>query len=222
MTGDQTFTVRRPDRADESLRLTGRADDSNVVRNIVESGGLYEPHVVLALARHLEPDDVVLDVGAHIGVIASLAARMVPQGHVHAFEASAQNFDYLQRNLAANGLTNVTAERVAVYDGSIDHLELSVAADNTSGFNCRTLPGSTSWSEHAYGRAIDINPVENPEITGGDILPPSGAPFTDRHDAPGLIHAGDVVGRAFAAQGWRWGGSWQSPIDYQHFSTTGR
>ena len=100
--------------------------------------------------------------------------------------------------------------------------DASMAADNTSGFNCRMVPGTTSWSEHAYGRAIDLNPVENPEIAGSDILPPSGAPFTDRHAAPGLIHAGDLVVRAFAAHGWRWGGSWQSPVDYQHFSTTGR
>ena len=60
-------------------------------------------------------------------------AGMVPRGHVYAFEASRENFDYLERNLVANGLTNVTAERVAVYDGSTDRLELSVAADNTAG-----------------------------------------------------------------------------------------
>jgi FkbM family methyltransferase len=181
---DLTFTVRRPDDAHRTpVTLTGRADDSNVVRNIIESGGLYEPHVVTALARHLEPDDVVLDVGAHIGVIACLVAGMVPEGHVHAFEASRENFGYLERNLAANGIGNVSAERVAVYDGSIDHLELSVAADNTAGSfvaatdhregDVEVVPAITldAWAaEHAIERVdlvkLDVEGAEPRVLTG--------------------------------------------------------
>jgi FkbM family methyltransferase len=129
---DQTFTVRRPDDEGRAVELVGPAEDANVVRNILENEGLYEPNVVVAIARHLEPDDVVLDVGAHVGVITCLVAGMVPDGRVHAFEASARNFAYLERNVAGNGLGNVTPRRVAVYDGSVDQLELSVAADNTA------------------------------------------------------------------------------------------
>jgi hypothetical protein len=99
----------------------------------------------------------------------------------------------------------------------------SMAADNTSGFNCRRVPGSTSWSAHAYGLAVDVNPLENPEIVGGKVLPPAGAAFRDRSlRRRGMIHAGDAVVRAFAAIGWRWGGYWRSLKDYQHFSATGR
>jgi len=99
----------------------------------------------------------------------------------------------------------------------------SMAADNTSGFNCRRVEGSRAWSEHAYGRAIDVNPLENPEINGRQILPPAGARYVDRsRSATGMIHAGDAVVRAFASIGWRWGGYWHSPKDYQHFSATGR
>src|SRR5438067_3034433 len=99
----------------------------------------------------------------------------------------------------------------------------SMAADNTSAFNCRRVAGSRSWSEHAYGRAIDINPRENPSVEKGEVSPPAGAPYADRsRNAKGMIHAGDVVVRAFAAVGWGWGGSWNSPKDYQHFSATGR
>jgi hypothetical protein len=98
----------------------------------------------------------------------------------------------------------------------------SMAADNTSGYNCRRVPGSTSWSAHAYGLAVDINPLENPEVMGGKVLPPTGAAFRDRsRRAPGMIHAGDAVVHAFAAIGWRWGGYWRSLKDYQHFSATG-
>lgn len=100
--------------------------------------------------------------------------------------------------------------------------DASMAADNTSAFNCRVVAGTGTWSEHAYGRAIDINPVENPWVRGGDVQPPAGADFAARPDAPGVIHADDAVVRAFAEIGWTWGGTWSSPVDYQHFSLTGR
>ena len=100
--------------------------------------------------------------------------------------------------------------------------DASMAADNTSAFNCRAITGGTGWSEHAYGRAIDLNPVENPYVRGSSVAPAAGDVFADRHDAPGVIHGDDVVVRAFAAHGWQWGGYWERPIDYQHFSVTGR
>jgi hypothetical protein len=100
--------------------------------------------------------------------------------------------------------------------------DASMAADNTSAFNCRPISRGTGWSEHAYGRAIDLNPVENPYVRDGLVLPPEGVPYASRPDAPGVVHAGDAVVRAFAAHGWQWGGDWSSPVDYQHFSTTGR
>jgi len=98
----------------------------------------------------------------------------------------------------------------------------SMAADNTSAFNCRPVTGGSGWSEHSYGEAIDINPVENPYLSGSTVLPPAGRAFLDRPDKPGVIHAGDVAVQAFAAIGWTWGGTWTSPVDLQHFSRSGR
>ncbi len=104
----------------------------------------------------------------------------------------------------------------------------SMAADNTSAYNCRAVAGTDRWSEHAYGRAIDLNPVENPYVTGSSFVPAEGARFTrlDRSagaDVPrGVIRDDDVVVRAFARIGWGWGGHWSSSKDYQHFSATGR
>ncbi len=101
--------------------------------------------------------------------------------------------------------------------------QASMRADNTSGFNCRTVAGSSSWSEHAYGRAIDVNPLVNPYVRGSSVDPPEGAPYADRsRNDPGMIHADDAAVRAFAAQGWRWGGYWSNGKDYQHFSASGR
>jgi hypothetical protein len=105
--------------------------------------------------------------------------------------------------------------------------ERSMAADNTSGFNCRQVAGSSSWSAHAYGAAVDVNPVENPDLIGGSVAPKKGSRFAgvDRsagaHAARGVITAGDVVVRAFAQVGWEWGGAWSSGADYQHFSSGG-
>jgi poly-gamma-glutamate synthesis protein (capsule biosynthesis protein) len=99
----------------------------------------------------------------------------------------------------------------------------SMAANNTSAFNCRPVAGTSRWSEHAYGRAIDVNPVHNPYVAGRHVSPPAGRPYADRaRRAPGTIHAGDAVVRAFAAAGWAWGGAWRGARDYQHFSASGR
>ena len=105
--------------------------------------------------------------------------------------------------------------------GADDHR--SMDADNTSAFNCRFVAGTTRWSEHAYGRAIDVNPVENPYVTeSGYVSPPAGARFTDRSQrATGLIHHRGPVVAAFARAGWAWGGNWAWPKDYQHFSASG-
>jgi hypothetical protein len=107
--------------------------------------------------------------------------------------------------------------------GSSD--DASMADDNTSAFNCREavrFDGVHTWSVHAYGLAIDVNPVENPYVDGQRVLPPNGAAYTDRSDVrPGMAGPGSALNQAFAAIGWGWGGAWNSP-DYQHFSATGR
>jgi hypothetical protein len=105
--------------------------------------------------------------------------------------------------------------------GAVD--DRSMEADNTSAFNCRFVAGTDHWSEHAYGRAIDVNPIENPYADGqGYVSPPQGAPFADRsRRAKGLIHRNGPVVAAFAAVGWGWGGDWDWPKDFQHFSASG-
>jgi len=84
---------------------------------------------------------------------------------------------------------------VEIYKGNDDR---SMAADNTSGFNCRRVGASGSWSEHAYGKAIDVNPVENPYVHGGQVEPPAGKAFLDRsRRRPGMaVQSGPLV-RAF-------------------------
>jgi hypothetical protein len=100
----------------------------------------------------------------------------------------------------------------------------SMAHDNTSAFNCRWRAGQPGvWSQHAYGRAIDVNPVENPYVWSGGVSPPNGAAFVDRSEKRrGMIFHGGPVWWAFRNRGWEWGGDWTSVKDYQHFSRNGR
>lgn len=106
-------------------------------------------------------------------------------------------------------------ERVDAYGGSDD---ASMAADNTSAFNCRAITGGTSFSQHAYGYAIDINTIENPYVSGDTVEPPAGEAYLDRSDErPGMLINGSDEVRAFQNRGFTWGGHWKHPIDYQHF-----
>jgi D-alanyl-D-alanine carboxypeptidase len=98
----------------------------------------------------------------------------------------------------------------------------SMDANNTSGFNCRFVSGTSTWSQHAYGKAIDVNPIQNPWVNGSYVSPTAGAPYADRsRHAIGMIHAGDKVVRAFARANWKWGGYWIGAKDYMHFSRNG-
>lgn len=100
--------------------------------------------------------------------------------------------------------------------------DASMAADNTSGFNCRKAVGGSGWSQHSYGLAIDVNPRENPYVYDGHVLPPEGAAYVDRSPyRKGMAVSGGVLVRAFDAVGWGWGGRWRSSKDYQHFSASG-
>ncbi len=99
----------------------------------------------------------------------------------------------------------------------------SIEADNTSAFNCRYVEGTTRWSEHAYGRAIDVNPIENPYVSGARTSHRASIPYLDRsRRRRGMAYEGGAVVRAFDAVAWGWGGRWTSVKDYQHFSESGR
>ena len=101
----------------------------------------------------------------------------------------------------------------------------SIEADNTSAFNCRAATGSSRWSNHAYGLAIDVNPIENPYISSGHAPPTAASvPYLDRsRHRPGMAYSGGVLVEAFRGVGWGWGGSWSGSVqDTQHFSWNGR
>ena len=123
------------------------------------------------------------------------------------------------RHLYGNGFR---FRRVRLVDRYGADDRASMRHDNTSAFNCRYIRGTSTWSQHAYGRAIDVNPVENPYVDGSYVVPRSGRRFLDRSNVrPGMVVRRDIVVRAFRRAGWAWGGTWTSAKDYQHFSANG-
>src|SRR4051812_30492228 len=111
----------------------------------------------------------------------------------------------------------------------IRRMGLPVVGDVTASFSCRqAVPspcskgtGTGSWSMHAYGLAVDLNPGENPYVGCGQSRDPATRRFFDRsRHRKGMVTA-KAIG-AFASIGWGWGGSWAGDTkDYMHFSSTG-
>lgn len=113
-------------------------------------------------------------------------------------------------------------EKIRLIDEYSADDEASMADNNTSCFNYRTVPGSTKLSNHSYGFAIDINPLYNPYVRTRDgkelISPDNAVPYADRSaDFPHKIDRNDLCYRIFIEHGFTWGGSWNSSKDYQHF-----
>jgi hypothetical protein len=142
-------------------------------------------------------------------------------GRLVANRAAAPVLVAVFRRLYAAGFPIRRMEPVDRYGGD-DYR--SIEADNTSAFNCRSATGSSRWSNHAYGLAIDVNPIENPYVSRGRSSHPASAPYLDRsRHRSGMAYEGGVLVEAFRASGWGWGGSWSGSVkDYQHFSYNGR
>jgi len=112
--GDQT--VRFQPYEGWSFSIRGSDQDAGVVGEIERSGGTYQRDLTLLLRRRLRPDAVVVDGGAHIGVLTLVMAKLCAAGRVYAFEPSPETRAHLLANLAANGVHNVTVETAALYD----------------------------------------------------------------------------------------------------------
>ena len=121
--------------------------------------------------------------------------------------------------LYAIGYPITSAKPMLYFNGKDDE---SMAANNTSAFNCRRVKGSKRYSQHSTGEAIDLNPLWNPWVKGTRVDPPTAREFANRElDHPGLIKPNDQIVSLFSEHGWKWGGYWRTTKDYQHFSTSG-
>jgi len=156
------------------------------------------------------PDQLALITAAHQTLDGGLA-----EGRLVVARALAGHAVTLLGRLYAIGFPIASLRPIAEHDGD-DHA--SMEADNSSGFNFRTIAGTEVLSQHAYGRAIDLNPVENPMVwPDGRVVPPAGAAFVDRRRLrPGMIVRPGPVTAILDELGWEWGGDWRHVADHHH------
>jgi hypothetical protein len=148
------------------------------------------------------------------------------------FDGRAHTGEMLVNRNAASGVVKVF-RRLFAADWPIEGMRIVTANDlngtgpgdvnNTSAFTCRAVTGSkTDWSEHAFGLAIDLNPFQNPYLSGRRIIPKKAGAYRERTPVrAGMITPGSLPVRAFRSIGWKWGGNYTSLKDYMHFSATG-
>ncbi len=147
------------------------------------------------------------------------------------FDGRAHTGEMLVNAKGAAGITKVFGQLFAAHF-PLEEMRVTSPAEltapptgdgnSTSAFVCRPARGQTSWSAHAYGLAVDVNPFCNPYTQGDLVLPELASAYVDRSNRrPGMVQAGDATVRAFAAIGWSWGGSWSSPKDRMHFTGNG-
>jgi len=130
------------------------------------------------------------------------------QGELVVHEDVADAVVRVFRSLYDAALPVALVETVDRYGSDDDRV---MAVNVTSAYNCRLTTGRSTFSEHAYGRAIDLNPVQNPYVRGSTVEPPAGRAYVDRSDVrPGMVVSGGAVTRARTLR------------DYQHFSQNGR
>lgn len=142
------------------------------------------------------------------------------EGELICNAAIAQDLVEIFHELYRNEYRIEEVKLIDEYDGDDN---LSMADNNTSCFNYRNVPGSTSLSKHALGRAVDVNPLYNPYITYNEdgsenILPENATDYADRSKKfPYKIDEDDLCYKLFTEHGFVWGGNWNSCKDYQHF-----
>jgi D-alanyl-D-alanine carboxypeptidase len=148
--------------------------------------------------------------------------RVVDANHYYGFDHLMHRGSIVVRNTVVaqfEGLLQKTVEvrfpirRMQPVDAYKAVDEDSAADDNTSAFNCRLTTLGSEWSEHAYGVAIDLDPVENPYDNGGVMVPTNGGTYLNRSDVrAGMLTPGSPVIAYAVANGW----TWLAPTDYQH------
>lgn len=178
------------------------------------------PDEVLARSTWQEACPVTVDELAYLTVSYVGFDGEIYVGDLIVNEAVADDIVSIFREMFESGFP---IEEVRVI--SAPELEAAPTGDGnvTTAFVCRPVTGGASWSQHAYGLAIDINPFHNPYVRADLVLPELATAYTDRAaDLPGMITEGDPVVAAFDAIGWGWGGRWTTLTDPQHFSANGR
>ncbi len=187
------------------------------------SDGLAEYITGVSYPANLENPAITLDELSYVHVLYWDFDGNSAEGELICNQAIAQDLVEIFHELYKAEYQIEKMQLIDAYGGDDD---LSMADNNTSCFNYRVVSGSSSLSRHAYGLAIDINPLYNPYITYNkdqtiNVSPAAGEDYADRSKAfPYKIDEDDLCCRLFKEHGFTWGGNWNSCKDYQHFQKT--
>lgn len=172
------------------------------------------------LSENSENSDISYEELRYVHILHYDFDGKLAEGELICNAAIAQDLVEIFHELYRNEYRIEKVKLIDEYDGDDN---LSMADNNTSCFNYRNVPGSTSLSKHALGRAVDVNPLYNPYITYNEdgsenILPENATDYADRSKKfPYKIDEDDLCYKLFTEHGFVWGGNWNSCKDYQHF-----
>lgn len=184
--------------------LHGLAEDQTVFAQIAQTG-TWEPHVLAALQRVIRPEFVCLDVGANIGAITLVLARLAHRGSVHAFEASAQAAALLRKNVTDNGLANVTVVERAVSRRSGEVVELYTVPDQLGTAHLSDHLGRDGHMQRVETISLDDYPISRVDfikldVEGAEIPALAGARGMIARDRPMLTIEYNPAPAAWFAQ----------------------
>lgn len=157
----------------------------------------------------------------YIGVLYYDYSHEIQVGSLICDESVSKELVLIFYQLYLNEYEIASVQSADVYDYDDNY---SMEANNTSCFNYRVVDGSNTLSNHAFGLAVDINPVENPCISNGGaaIVPTNGVDYMDRgNKRPHMIDENDLAYQIFTSFGFSWGGNWTEKRDYMHFEKIG-
>ena len=163
---------------------------------------------------------VPLDELRYVGLLYVDFNGETQKGELICNKALAQDMVEIFHELYTNNYQLESVKLVDEYGGDDT---ASMLANNTSCFNYRVVEGTTRLSNHAYGRAIDVNPFYNPYITYNkdgttNVSPEGSEAYADRSASfPYKIDENDLAYKLFTEHGFKWGGNWNNSKDYQHF-----
>lgn len=187
------------------------------------SDGLVEYITGISYPENLEEPAILTDSLSYVHVLYCDFEGNSAEGELICNQAIAQDIVEIFHELYS---AEYQIEKIRLIDEYSGDDDLSMADNNTSCFNYRVVSGSSSLSRHAYGLAIDINPLYNPYITYNrdhtiNVAPAAGEDYADRSlSFPYKIDKDDLCYRLFKEHGFTWGGDWNSCKDYQHFQKT--
>ncbi len=211
------------------LSISESAESETVVENVQKA--FYSTPLTEELKAYItgksypdttEPIQISYDALAYVHILHYDFEGQVQEGELICNQAIAQDLVDIFRTLYEQ---QYAIEKVRLIDEYGADDELSIADNNTSCFNYRTVPGKSKLSNHSYGYAIDINPLYNPYVrtrNGTELISPeNGADYADRSvDFLHKIDRKDLCYQLFIEHGFEWGGAWNSSKDYQHFEKT--